>query len=190
VYARVAWWTPVPPEQFTATGRVTYVSGSDSGVEIGVSTEGRLRDRILARASTVFRTAGQAASWGERGLSLAPAATSLRRRRTLVIDEAGIRQFTELSGTSGYPLHEDLGYAWAHGFPNVLVQGVILVLLQVHIAGLGERGELEMWFRRPVPAGSLLETCQSQHDAEVWAWRLVATRETVAVARVRDDPAG
>ncbi len=42
-----------------------------------------------------------------------------------------------------------------------------------------------MWFRRAVPAGSLLESCQSSTDPELWAMRLVGGGEVAAVARIR-----
>src|SRR5439155_20667718 len=97
---------------------------------------------------------------------------SLSRRRTLVVDEATIRHFADLAGTR-YPIHDDERYAWAQGSPTILVQGLLVFITQLYYAGVGPSGRGEMWFRRAVPAGSLLESCQSTVDPALWALRLV-----------------
>jgi len=102
----------------------------------------------------------------------------------MVVDEATIRHFAMLAGTH-YPIHENEHYAWSQGFPTILVQGLLLFMTQLYYAGVRATGKGEMWFRRAVPAGSLLESCQSSTDPELWAIRLVGGGEVAAVARIQ-----
>ena len=60
--------------------------------------------------------------------------------------------------------------------------GVLLLALDWRFFGPTGRGE--MWFRRTVPAGSLLESCQSTDDPTLWALRLVGGGAVAAVARI------
>ena len=103
------------------------------------------------------------------------------------MDEASIRHFAGLAGTR-YPVHEDERYAWAHGYPTILVQGLLLFIIQLAYAGVGPSGRGEMWFRRAVPAGSLLESCRSTADPTLWAMRLVGGGEIAAIARISSQP--
>ena len=190
VYQRVEWFGPVPRRQFTASGRVQWVSGRAGSFEAGVGTEARLGDELLARSLLVARMTGELESHGERGLPPRPDfdATSFTRRRTLVVDEATIRHFADLAGTR-YPVHDDERYAWAQGYPTILVQGLLLFMTQLYQAGIGSTGRGEMWFRRAVPAGSLLESCQSTADPSLWALRLVGGGEIAAIARISSEVA-
>ena len=185
VYQRVEWFGAVPRREFTASGHVEWVSGRGGSFEAGVATEAHLVDKLVARSLLVARMAGELESYGTRALPARPDldVASLSRRRTLVVDEASIRHFAGLAGTR-YPVHEDERYAWAQGYPTILVQGLLLFIIQLHYAGPGPAGRGEMWFRRAVPAGSLLESCQSTTDPTLWAMRLVGGGEIAAVARI------
>jgi hypothetical protein len=185
VYQRVEWHGPVPRREFTASGHVEWVSGRSGSFEAGVATEARLGGDVLARSLLVARMSGEMDSYGRRVLSARPELdpASLSRRRTLVVDEATIRHFADLAGTR-YPVHDDQHYAWAQGYPTILVQGLLLFITQLHYAGVGPTGRGEMWFRRAVPAGSLLESCQSTTDPSLWAMRLVGGGEIAAIGRI------
>lgn len=185
VYQRVEWFGPVPERQFTASGHVEWVSARPGSFEAGVTTEARLGEERLARSLLVARMAGDLEPYGTRGLPPRPDVdpAALARRRTLVVDEATIRHFADLAGTH-YPVHEDERYAWAQGYPAILVQGLLLFITQLHYAGVGPTGRGEMWFRRAVPAGSLLESCQSRADPTLWALRLVGGGQIAAIARI------
>lgn len=185
VYQRVEWSGPIPPGEFSASGHVEWVSSRAGSFEAGLVTRARLGDEDLARSLLVARMAGELESYGTRVLPARPEVdvASLSRRRTLVVDEATIRHFASLAGTR-YPVHEDEHYAWAQGYPTILVQGLLLFLTQLFYAGVGPTGQAEMWFRRAVPAGSLLESCQSTTDPTLWAMRLVGNREIAAIARI------
>ncbi len=141
----------------------------------------------LATSLLVMRTRGEVGSWGERDLPSLPDVGTLSRRRSLVIDEGQVRTFAELAGTR-YPVHTDVRYAWERGFPNILVQGHVLAITQLHFAGVGTSGRSETWFRRPVPAASLLEVCRSQEDDSLWAFRLISTGDVAAVTRITSAP--
>ena len=185
VYQRVTWGSTVPTGEFTAGGHVEWVSARGGSVEVGLATRARVGDRELAQSLLVARMAGELDSYGRRDLPARPEvdAGGLARRRTLVVDASSVRHFADLAGTR-YPIHDDERYAWAKGYPTVLVQGLLLFLTQLHFAGVGPTGRAEMWFRRAVPAGSLLESCQSTADPSVWAMRLVGGGEVAAVARI------
>lgn len=185
VYQRVEWSGPIPRGEFTARGHVDWVSSHEGSFEAGVTTEALLGDERIARSLLVARMRGEMESYGTRALPARPEidVDSLVRRRTLVVDEATIKHFASLAGTR-YPVHEDEHYAWAQGYPSILVQGLLLFLTQLFYAGVGPTGQGEMWFRRAVPAGSLLESCQSSTDPSLWALRLVGTREIAGIARI------
>ena len=189
VYQRVEWNQPVPRREFTATGHVEWLSSRDGTVETGVATEARLGDEPIARSLLVARMACDLESYGTRALPPRPPINeeSLYRRKTLVVDEATIRYFAELAGTRG-PVHVDERYAWARGYPTILVQGLLLFMTQMFYAGVGPTGRGEMWFRRTVPAGSLLESCQSTEDPNLWALRLVGGGAVAAIARFSAEP--
>jgi hypothetical protein len=186
VYQGVEWFGPVPRQEFTASGQVEWVSAQGGGFEAGLSTRASLAGEELARSRLVARMAGDLESYGERGLPPRPELdlASLNRRRTMVVDEAVIKHFALLAGTH-YPIHENEHYAWSQGYPTILVQGLLLFMTQLYYAGVGPSGKAEMWFRRAVPAGSLLESCQSSDDPEVWVIRLVGGGDVAAVSRIR-----
>jgi len=185
VYQRVEWFGPVPRGEFTAAGHVEWVSARGGSFEAGVATEARLGEERLARSLLVARMTGELESYGTRDLPSRPEVdpAALARRRTLVVDAGTIRHFADLAGTH-YPVHEDERYAWGQGYPTILVQGLLLFITQLHYAGVGPTGRGEMWFRRIVPAGSLLESCQSTADPGLWALRLVGGGEIAAIARI------
>lgn len=190
VYQQVEWKGPIPRGAFTASGRVAWVSGRDGSFEAGLATEARLGGEDLARSLLVARMTGDLESYGPRAIPARPEVdeASLIRRRTLVVDEASIRHFASLAGTR-YPIHEDEHYAWSQGYPTILVQGLLLFLTQLYYAGAGPTGRGEMWFRRAVPAGSLLESCQSGVDPTVWVMRMVGNKEVAAIGRISSSSA-
>jgi hypothetical protein len=191
VYQRVEWNGPIPRGEFTVSGRVEWVSSGDRSFETGLSTGARLAGEDLARSLLVARMPGELESYGRRNLPPRPDLdeASLSRRRTLVINEAVIRNFASLSGTR-HPLHQDERYAWAQGYPTILVHGLLLFITQLYFAGVGSTGRGEMWFRRAVPAGCLLESCQSTADPSLWAMRLIGGGHIAAIARISSSSSG
>lgn len=186
-YLRATWSAPVPSEPFTVGAEVAWVSSKEGSLEVGVRSRAADESGELATSLLVMRTRGDAGSWGKRDVPAVPEVGTLSRRRSLVIDEGQVRIFAQLAGTR-YPMHTDIHYAWERGFPNVLVQGHVLAITQLHFAGVGPSGRAETWFRRPVPAASLLEVCRSQEDESVWAFRQVSTGEIAAVTRITSGP--
>jgi hypothetical protein len=188
VYLRMTWSAPVPSDPFTIGAGVAWVSSRSGSVEVGVRSRAvDAGGEELATSLLVMRTRGDVGSWGERDVPSLPDVGTLSRRRSLVIDEGQVRTFAELAGTR-YPVHTDVRYAWERGFPNILVQGHVLAITQLHFAGVGASGRSETWFRRPVPAASLLEVCRSQEDDSVWAFRLISTGDVAAVTRITSAP--
>jgi hypothetical protein len=185
VYQRVEWNRPLPRGEFMAGGHVEWVSQRAGSFEAGLATEARDGGERIAGSLLVARMTGELESYGERDLPAVPPVdeATLSRRRTLVVDEATIRHFASLAGTH-YPIHDDEHYAWSQGYPTILVQGLLLFITQLHYARVGPAGRAEMWFRRAVPAGSLLESCQSTVDPALWVMRLVGGGGIAAVARI------
>jgi hypothetical protein len=185
VYQRVEWSEPVPRREFTASGHVEWLSSRAGSIETGVVTEAHLGEERIAQSLLVARIAGDLESYGTRALPPRPPINeaSLYRRKTLVVDEATIRYFASLAGTRA-AVHVDEHYAWARGYPTILVQGLLLFITQLFYAGVGPTGRAEMWFRRTVPAGSLLESCQSTDDPALWVLRLVGGGHIAAMARI------
>ncbi len=182
-YHRVSWSTEVPTVPFDVEATVQWVSARHGSVEIGLGSRAILDGATVARSLLVARAPGDTPSWGERDVPSVPATGTLVRRKSLIVSETEVRAFAELAGAR-YPVHLDARYAWQRGYPNILVQGMVLLIIQLHFAGIGPTGQAEMWFRRAVPAGSLLEVCRSDDDPAVWAIRLVSTGEVAAVARL------
>lgn len=185
-YHAISWAGEVPQGDFTVGARVAWVSGRLATTEVALRSYARLGGEEVATSLLVARTPGEAPSWGRRELASAPQPTQLVRRRSFVAGEAEVEGFAGIAGTR-YWASSDLHYAWGRGYPNVLVPGMVLLLIQLHFAGAGRQGGIEMWFRRPVPAGCLLEACQSEDDPRLWALRIVATGEAAAVARMSAD---
>jgi hypothetical protein len=182
-YHRVTWGAEMPTASFSLDSRVAWVSERNGSLELGLVTRALAAGAELARSLLVARTKGTADSWGERDVPRCPEVGALARRRSLVIDEHQVRRFAE----TRYPIHDDLHYAWRMGYPNVLVQALVLLIIQLHVAGAGSSGAVEMWFRSAVPAGSLLELCRSEDDPGLWAFRLVASGEIAAVGRLANE---
>lgn len=187
VYFRLGWSAPVPSGAFTVAAEVGWVSSRQGSVELGLRSRAVRDGAELASSLLVMRTRGEADSWGDRDVPSVPEVGTLGRRRSLVIDEGQVRTFAELAGAR-YPVHTDVRYAWERGFPNILVQGHVLTLIQLHFAGVGPAGQVETWYRRPVPAASLVEVCRSAEDETIWAFRLVSTGDVAAVTRITPGP--
>jgi hypothetical protein len=183
IYQRVEWADAVPDEPFQVGAWVEWASVRGPSVETGVGSRAVVDGRELARNLLVIRAEGSAEAFGEREVARPPRVGGRLRQRSFIITEEQVRQFGGLVGAR-YRIHDDVGYAQRLGFPNVLVQGVVLLLTQLHFAGLSAAGQAEMWFQRPVPAGSVLEVSRCGEDSNVWVLELVGSREVAAITRL------
>ncbi|MGH8999074.1 MAG: hypothetical protein ACRDY7_06740 [Acidimicrobiia bacterium] len=182
-YQQVSWSGSVTSEPLTLAARVVWVSARGGSFEAGLRCRATLDGEEVAASLLVVRIPGEAVSWGTRHVEAPPDLGTARRRRSLVIDEETVRTFAELAGAR-YPVHVDQSYAWSRGYPNVLVQGLALLVTQLHFSEVKGPGSARMWFRHPVPAAAALEMCRSDDDPTVWAWRMVATGQMCVLARV------
>lgn len=187
VYHRVEWVETVPCEPFDIGASVEWTSIRGRSVELGTSSHALLRGREVARALLVTRAEGQGEPWGERDVPGLPNIGPVARHHSVVVTEDQVRTFATLAGKP-HPLHDDVLYAQKSGFPTVLVQGVVLLVKLLQLAGPVSGGRVEMWFKRPVPAGSPLEICRSEMDAGLWVLRLVGAPEASVVARLEAGP--
>jgi hypothetical protein len=183
IYQRVEWADAVPDEPFQVGAWVEWASVRGPSVEAGLGSRAVVDGREVARNLLVIRAEGRADAFGERQVARPPSVGGKVRQRSFVITEEQVRHFGGLVGAR-YPIHDDVGYAQRLGFPNVLVQGVVLLLTQLHFAGQSFAGQAEMWFQRPVPVGSLLELSRCAENPNVWVLELVGSREVAAITRL------
>lgn len=184
VYHRVEW-TGHPTGSIEIESVLEWRRPDASSDEIGVASSASIDGRRVARSLLVVRSACGGMAAGTGGVPPRPALDpGARRRRSLVLTEADVAACNERIGNP-HPLYRDPRYAHARGYPNTLVPGLILLLLQFHYAAHGGTGAIETWFRRPVPVGSALEWRHSTTDESVYQFHLVGSGVVTAVARMR-----
>ena len=187
IYHRVEWSEGVPCELFDVGASIEWISVRGESVEVGISSRAIVGAREVARSLLVVRARGQAEAFGERDQPGTPEVGSVTRQHSFVVTEDQVRTFAVLA-RARHRLHDDVNYAQKQGFPNVLVQGVVLLLHQLHVAEPAATGRAEMWFKRPVPAGSIVEVCRNGADPEYWVLRLAGSPEPSAIARLAAAP--
>ena len=183
VFHRVTWRGPLPPGELELSCRPRWVSASGRGREVGLATSAAVDGEAVAGSLMVVRTAAALEPWGERALPERPVLGIGRHVRSLVVDAGQVSTFARLAGTR-YPVHDDPAYARRAGYPGVLIQGLLLLLIELHHANPGDQGGIDMWFRQPVPAGSLLEVQTAPGEPTVTEYRLVGSGEVAALATV------
>lgn len=177
LYRSVTWDGPLtacPTEVITGAD---YVSARDGTVEMGVWTEAVSDAGSTARSFAVIRTAGEAVSFGIRSLPAAPPEVVTERGVSLVIDNASITSYLEIADLH-HPLVDSTASAQRWGLPNQLVPSGLLLaaVLRDHD---GDQGQIEMWFRHPVPAGALINIGETNRDGMIEGnVTLPSTRET------------
>jgi acyl dehydratase len=183
IFHQVSWTAPVPTDELELSCRPSWVSTSGSRNEVGISTVARRQGTRIAESLMVVRTAAQLEPWGERRVPERPELRDGRHARSLVVDAGQVSTFAGLAGTR-YPIHDDPAHARRAGYPDVLIQGLLLLLIELHHSNPGPTGHIEMWFRQPVPAGSLLEVRASGTDPVVAEYQLVGSGQVAASAVV------
>jgi acyl dehydratase len=187
VFHRVSWRAPVPIGVVELVSEPHWVSGTGSRTEIGLGTRALVGDQVVAESLMVARTRTALPDRGERALPSRPHLTDSRHARSLVVDRSQVQTFARLAGTS-YPIHDDATYARGAGYPDVLLQGLLLLLIELHHADPGPAGRIEMWFRQPVPAGSLLDVHVAGENPAIAEYRLVGKDQVAATAAVFAQP--
>jgi acyl dehydratase len=189
VFHRVTWCTGLPSGELELSVRPAWVSARDGSYELGlVTTATAVGDtELLASSLMVVRTARPAEPWGERLLPRVPVVTEKERHRSLVIDRNQVDSFARLVGMK-YPVHADVGYARQLGHPDVLVQGLLILLVEMHYLSPGQQGQIDVWFRGPVPVGSLVTVRSMGSDPVTSEFRLAGRDEPAAVSAVYRAP--
>jgi acyl dehydratase len=183
VFHRVSWRATVPDAELDLSCEPQWVSSSSSSTEVGIVTRARCGGDDLADSLMVVRTRLALEPWGDRALPERPAIGPGRHARSLVVDAGQVKTFAALAGTR-YPIHDDPAHARRAGYPDVLIQGLLLFLIELHHANPGRAGCIDMWFRQPVPAGSLLDVRTAGRDPAITEYRLVGNGQVAAVAAV------
>jgi acyl dehydratase len=188
VFHRVSWRAPVPSGELDLACRLGWVSTSGSRTEIGVATSAQSGGEDVAESLLVVRSGVVLEPWGERALPKRHELRAGRHARSLVVDASQVSTFARLAGTS-YPIHDDPAHARRAGYPDVLIQGLLLLLIELHHANPGDGGRIDMWFRQPVPAGSLLDVQTAGTRPVLTEYRLVGSGKVAASAAIFDQPA-
>jgi hypothetical protein len=183
IYHAVSWEDVVPRDEFIVGAGVAWISQRADTSEVAVRSYARIGEEPVAQSLIVARATSGLATRGVRHLPPVPDVVGLVRRRSFVVSEADIEAFVAVAGTR-YRVASDLRYAREHEYPNVLVPGPLLLVLQLHFAGLECSGGIEVWFRRPVPVGCVLEACESEDNPHLWVFRPVGASDPVTVARL------
>jgi acyl dehydratase len=185
VYQRVTWRSGLP-EAVEVSVQPAWCSPVGERSELALATEATTADGVVADALLVARMDGEAEPLGERILPPRPDVDGLEERvLSLVLDREQVRTFARLAGTR-HDLHDDPAAARRLGYPDVLVQGAVLLLTVMDFGGAGSPGTAEMWFRQVVPAGSVLRLSTIRRpDEDVWLLR-TSTGAVAAVARLTD----
>ena len=166
-----------------------WVAAHRTSTEVGIATTASAGGVELAESLLIARRPGlPAACWGARGFERAPDGPCDRRVGTLVLDAGDVRHFAGLVG-GRYPIHDDPAYARALGYPDVLVQGLLLGLVMLFEFAESISGRIAVWFRRPVPAGTRLELCSGAAFGEpgLRAVRIGESGAVAAIARVKGE---
>jgi acyl dehydratase len=184
LFHALRWETDVP-RNYAASAEHLWLLDRGAGSELGIAVSASAEGAVRARSMLVAYRPGEAVEpWGTSQLERPPEDVCDRRRRTLVLGEDDVRSFADLV-EAPYPIHLDVGYARNLGFPNVLVQGLLLLLVVLDEFADAPAGEVEMWFRRPVVAGSALGVYAGPDGSGLRAVTLVGSGEVAAVARVK-----
>ena len=138
----------------------------------------------LAESLAVVRTGDSLVPWGEADAPRAPDVSVPTRRLSFALSEHDVAALASLTGVHE-PIHEDAAHAWRLGHSNVLVQELTLLLVMMQMAGAGETGSAEMWFRSAVPVGSMLTLWQgATAGSGDWEVRATGSGEVAAVGRL------
>jgi hypothetical protein len=187
VYQRVAWRTGLPPTASVSI-ETAWCSPARGRSEIAVATRASTPAGLASEGLLVVRLDGEGEAYGERAMPPRPQLPDDEGARTLsvVLGIDQVRTFARLARTRN-AVHDDPVVARRMGYPDVLVQGAVLLLTVMHYDAPTEPGSAEMWFRAPVPVGSLLRLTERPAARErLWTLRL-ANGEVAAIARITDD---
>lgn len=163
-----------------------WVTAHRGATEIGIATRASAGGAEVAESLLVARRPGfPDACCGARGFERAPDQPCDRWQRTLVLGEDDVRHFAALVGAT-YPIHDDPAYARQLGYPDVLIQGLLLCLAMLFEFAEAGAGRISVWFRRPVAAGTVLELCSGSGPGEpgLRAIRVGGSGEVAAIAHV------
>lgn len=177
-YHRVAWSAPPDAGEWRASAEAAWASSHRGWTETGLRSTADDPGGRLAESLMIVRSRGERHSWGERERPSAPEPAAGRRLLSLVVDRDDIARFADLVDLH-YPIHEDPVAARRLGYPDVLVQGLALLLLVLRAATAGEAGRAEIWFRTPVVAGITVHVSEA-----AGTWWLRTGDRLAAVARV------
>ena len=187
VYQRVTWQAALA-EAADLSVRTAWCSPAGERSEVALASQATTTGGVVAEALLVARLDGTCEPVGERRLPARPDLDGTDDRGlSLVLDREQVQTFARLAGTR-HAIHDDPAAARRLGYPDVLVQGAVLLLTVMHFGGSGTKGTAEMWFRQAVPAGTALTLSQSRRpEDQLWTVR-ASGGAVAAVARLSGIP--
>lgn len=182
VYQRIRWDGPVSAGLLHLESAPEWVSERGGSAELAITTWASRDSHELARSLLVVRRSAAASPWGSRRLPPVPEPGPLRRKVSFVVSEAQVQDFGNLyggwHGGLTYPGRRPPSYD-----TDSVLPGHLLLLSALHYVSAPRCRAVEMWFRRPVSAGSALAYSEDTSQPGVAVFQLIASSETVAVLR-------
>jgi hypothetical protein len=182
-YQRVEWEGPIPTDSFEAIIRHTWARSRGGRTEFQVECAAVVGGGVVASSRIVCLTRRVLPDAGHPDIPEAGEPGALVPKRPIVFGDDDIREFCEVS-KSHYSVTSRTRDAQVLGFRNVLVPGPLLTIVHLSEANAGRaRGSIDVWFRRPVTAGSHNTLYGPEHAGGLWAIRDVATGQPRTLAQ-------
>lgn len=189
LYQRVDWNGPVPLGDLVARVSPRWARLRKDRIEYGLSTEVIAEDRPVASSVIVCLTRSKVEPFGRSVLARPPDPGTLERGRQLTIGDQDVREYSE-AVRSSYLVTSRATIAHEMGYRNILVPGPMLTA--AHLAAepsLPDAGSVEVWFRRPVTAGSAMVMC-SAAGSGTRCFRPIGANEPATISRLGPLPGG
>jgi hypothetical protein len=180
-YQRVRWRNGGPPHEGCQRQAGALWSRAVGGAtEVGLWSEAKSGADVVADSLLVVRHSGVSTDHGQPVLPDAPTVGRAVEADGFIISERETHEFVaEVDGwyTATTTTHE----AHQRGFANIVVPGPLLLTTTFRRELLLDAGSAECWFRRTVPAGSMVTRRQAAAGlSELW---LAGRSRAAAVCR-------
>ncbi|MGE3621557.1 MAG: hypothetical protein AB7L84_13940 [Acidimicrobiia bacterium] len=181
VYRRLEWDGPLSrgPLQVEVVPRYASVAGGST--EISAETRVVAASGATARSVTVLRVAGSTGAFGARDLPECAAVGPTERGSSLVFDEVSLDGFIALARLH-HPAVDSETTAHGYGLQNRLVPSPLLMCAVLR-RDSAPSGRIDMWFRRPVPVGALVNIGELTVGDRVEGVITLPSKRRVAVFR-------
>lgn len=188
LYQRVEWAGTVPAGRLEARVSPRWARSRGERTEYGLRAEVTVGGRRAAASLIVCLTRARIEAFGHPQPLSPPEPGELNPVRQLSIGEEEVREYSE-AVRSFYPVTSRPTAAREMGFRSALVPGPMLTALHLAVEpALPGRGTVEVWFRRPITAGSAVAMCSGPAGSGIRGLRSIGATEPATVSRLRPAP--